>query len=65
MIAENKEKYITFSVDVVFGKYKDEKTGKEKERKIKLKFIDRVRFMVKNLDDLSSNLEDEECESLR
>ena len=57
VIAENKEKYITFSVDVVVGKYKDKKTGKEKERKIKLKFIDSVRFMAKSLDELSSNLE--------
>ena len=55
MIAENKEKYISFYVDVVVDKYLD-KNGKEKEKKIQLRFIDSMRFMASSLDALSSNL---------
>ena len=51
VIAENKEKYITFNVDVVVDRYK--KNGVEKEKKIKLKFIDSFRFMASSLDNLS------------
>ena len=53
VIAENKEKYISFNVDVVVDKYLD-KEGKE--RKIQLRFIDSMRFMASSLDALSSNL---------
>ena len=53
-IAENKEKYISFNVDVVVDKYLD-KEGKENEKKIQLKFIDSMRFMASSLDSLSSN----------
>ena len=55
VIAENKEKYISFTVDVVVDKYLDEK-GKEKENKIQLRFIDSMRFMASSLNVLSSNL---------
>ena len=55
MIAENKEKYISFYVDFVVDKYLD-KEGKEKEKKIQLRFIDSMRFMASSLDSLSSNL---------
>ena len=60
VIAENKEKYITFNVNVIVGKYKDKK-GNEKKRKIQLRFIDSVRFMASSLDKLSGNLDDEQC----
>ena len=63
VIAENKEKYITFSVNVVVGKYKD-KEGKERKRKIQLRFIDSIRFMGSSLDSLSSNLTDDQCKNL-
>ena len=36
--AENKEKYISFYIDVIVDKYLD-KEGKEKEKKIQLRFI--------------------------
>ena len=55
MIAENKEKYISFTADAVVDKYKD-KNGKEKEKKIQLRFIDSKRFMQSSSDALSSNL---------
>ena len=55
VIAENKKKYISFNVDVVVDKYLD-KEGKEKERKIQIRFIDSIRFMASSSDALSSNL---------
>ena len=55
VIAESKEKYISFNVDVVVDRYEDE-LGKIKERKIQLRFIDSVRFMASSLDLLTNNL---------
>ena len=55
VIAENKEKYISFTTDVVVNKYLDN-NNKEKEKKIQLRFIDSMRFMQSSLDLLSSNL---------
>ena len=54
VIAENKEKYISFNVDVIVDKYED--LGKVKEKKIQLKFIDSMRFMASSLDSLMNNL---------
>ena len=55
VIAENKEKYISFNIDVVVDKYVDE-LGKIKEKKIQLRFIDSMRFMASSLDSLTNNL---------
>ena len=55
MIAENKEKYISFTVDVLLDSCMDA-SGKVKEKKIQLRFIDSIRFMASSLDSLSSNL---------
>ena len=55
VIAENKEKYISFHVNVVVDRYEDE-WGKIKEKKIQLKFIDSMRFMASSLDALSTGL---------
>ena len=55
VIAENKEKYISFTIDIIVDKYLDKK-GKEKEKKIQVRFIDSMRFMASSLDGLSSNL---------
>ena len=52
VIAEKKEKYISFNVDVVVDWYE----GKIKEKKIQLRFIDSIRFMVSSLDSLTNNL---------
>ena len=50
VIAENKEKYISFNVDVVVDTY--EEFSEVKEKKIQLRFIDSTRFMANSLDSL-------------
>ena len=55
MIAENKEKYISFDSDVIVDTYEDA-SGKIYEKKIQLRFIDSIRFMVSSLDSLTSSL---------
>ena len=55
VIDENKEKYISFNVDVVVGSYED-MWGRIKKKKIQLKFINSIRFMVSSLNSLSRNL---------
>ena len=69
VIAENKEKYVSFYVDVMVNRYEDE-LGKIKEIKIQLRFIDSMRFMASSSDSLTNNLvgvsgmacNDNECE---
>ena len=57
LIAENKEKYISFNVkiNVKLAGVKD-KDGKEVYKNIQLRFIDSFRFMASSLDKLVSNL---------
>ena len=55
VIAENKEKYISFDVDVLVDSYTDD-SGKVKKKKIQPRFIDSMRFMVSNPDSLMNNL---------
>ena len=55
VIAENKEKYISFNVDVVIDRYEDE-LSRIKEKKIQLRFIDSMRFIASSLDSLMNNL---------
>ena len=57
MIAEDKDKdkYISFNVDVVVDSYTDD-SGEVKEKKIQLRFIDSIRFMASRLDSLTNNL---------
>ena len=50
VIAENKENYISFTIDVMVDEYQD------KEKKIQLRFINSFRFMASSLDSLTSNL---------
>ena len=54
-IAENKEKYISFNVDVVVDSYTDD-SGEVEEKKIQLKFINSFRFMASSLDSSMNNL---------
>ena len=54
MIADNKEKYISFTTDVMVDEYQDK--GKTKERKIQLRFIDSMRFMASSLDSFTNKL---------
>ena len=66
VIAENKEKYISFNVKInvklagVSNKY-----GTEVCKNIQLRFIDSCRFMSSSLDKLASNLDDDQCKNLR
>ena len=53
MIAENKEKYISFNV--VVDTYEDA-SGEVKEKKVQVRFIDSIRLMASSFDPLSSNL---------
>ena len=57
VIAENKEKYISFNVKINVKlaevKYKD---GAQVHKNIQLRFIDRCRVMASSLDKLASNL---------
>ena len=55
VIAKNKEDYISFSVEVTADKYVD-KLGDEKDKLIKLRFINSFKFMATSLDSLTRNL---------
>ena len=55
VIAKNKEDYISFSIKVPFDSYID-KNGEEKDKLIKLRFIDSFKFMSSSLDSLTKNL---------
>ena len=55
VIAENKEKYISFHVDITVDWYENE-WGKIIEKKIQIRFNDSTRFMTSSLNLLSSNL---------
>ena len=54
VIAESKDKYISFNTDVVVDMY--EESGEVKEKKIQLRFIESIRFMANILDSLTNNL---------
>ena len=58
MTAENKEKYISFTVDVIVDWYEDASSGDREveEKKIQLRFIDSIRFMASSLVLLSMKL---------
>ena len=66
VIAENKEKYISFNVSIpVKLAGVTDKNGKAVIKKVKLRFIDSCRFMASSLDKLASNLDDDQCRNLR
>ena len=55
VIANNKEDYITFSVNVTVDKYID-KEGNEKDKLIEFRFIDSFKLMASSLHSLTNNL---------
>ena len=67
VIAENKEKYISFNVKILvqLAGVTDEDGEPVYKKKIELRFIDSFRFMASSLDSLARNLTDEECKNLR
>ena len=66
VIAESKEKYISFNVkiNVKLAGVRNE-NGTEVRKNIQLRFIDSCRFMALGLDKLASKLEDDQCKHLR
>ena len=54
MIAENKEKYISFNIDVVVDSHTN--TGVVELKTIQLRFINSFRFVASSLDSLTNNL---------
>ena len=56
VIAENKEKYISFNVKIDVQLEMD---GKPVTKKIELRFINSFRFMASSLDSLARNLTDD------
>ena len=65
VIAENKEKYISFNVKINVKlarvKYKN---GTEVCKNIQLRFIDSYRFMALGLEKVAANLDDGQCKNL-
>ena len=55
VITKNKEDYIAFSADVTVDKY-IYKEGNERDKFIKLRFINSFKFMASSLDSLTNNL---------
>ena len=54
-IPNNEEKYISFTKQIVLGKYINKK-GEEKEDKLDIRFIDSFKFMSTSIDKLVANL---------
>ena len=66
VLAENKEKYISFNVKInVKLEGVSNKDSTEVCKNIQLRFIDSCRFMASSLDKLASNLDDDQCKHLR
>ncbi|XP_071055042.1 uncharacterized protein [Onthophagus taurus] len=64
VIAQNKEKYISFSKKIIVGENIDSK-GKLRRVHMKLRFVDSFRFMALSLEKLGSFLEDNQCVQIR
>ena len=66
VIAENKEKYISFNVRInIKLTGVSNKDGTEVRKNIQLRFTDSCRFIALGLDKLASNLDDNQCKHLR
>ena len=66
VIAENKEKYISFNIEIklkLAGVRNED--GIEECKNIQLRLIDSCRFMASSLDKLASNLDDDQCKNLK
>ena len=65
VIAQNKEKYISFSKILKVGTFKDKKTGHTKQKFLNLRFIDSFQFLPFSLSNLAETLEDNQCNEIR
>ena len=59
VIPNNEEKYISFTKNIIIGKYRDYKTGAIKNTTFKIRFVDSFKFMSTSLAKLASNLPDD------
>ena len=66
VIAKNKEKYISFNVEinVKLARVRDE-DGKKVQKNIQVRFIDSFRLMASSLGKLASTLDDDQHKNLR
>lgn len=63
VIAENKEKYISFTKHVFVGEVIEE--DKKKKVYLQLRFLDSYKFLNRSLDVLSKNLTDDQCREVK
>ncbi len=63
-IPNNEEKYISFTKDVIVGKFTN-KEGKDIDIKRQLRFIDSFRFMASSLENLVNNLDKNKCANMK
>ena len=63
-IPNNEEKYISFSLKIVWGKFVDE-GGKEHDFKHEIRFVDSLKFMNSSLENLVKNLGKNELHHLK
>lgn len=61
VIAQNKEKYISFQKYIEVDTYLDKKSGIKKRKFLNLRFIDSFQFLPYSLSKLASTLEDHQC----
>ena len=63
-IPNNEEKYISFSLKIVWGTYVD-KEGEERDLKHEIRFVDSLKFMNSSLSNLVGNLGKDELRHLK
>ena len=59
VIAQNKERYISFTKNILIDNVQDRK-NKQKKVFLKLRFLDSYRFMASSLAEINGNLKDEQ-----
>ena len=65
VIAQSKEKYISFTKSIYMHDYIDNKTGQKKRKNLKLRFIDSFKFLSTSLENLGNGLSDSEFKETR